>query len=75
MVTEILLLDISDQGVKIRLNEKLDTGEEVTLGFSSGKTIYRAKGKVRHFSEADEEYLPYQVGIQLEAIHQDRIGS
>jgi PilZ domain-containing protein len=74
-ITEILLIDISDQGMKIQINKRLCPGEKIAIGFSSYPIVYKALGLVRHVKDLDQEGRPcFQAGIQLTGIHQDLTG-
>ncbi len=74
--TKIILMDISDSGMKIQLQEKLVKDESITLGFLSEDLVYKAVGRVKHTKELQlENEGVYQAGIEITGIHQDlRVG-
>ena len=73
LITKILLLDISNTGMKIQLKENLNQDEEITLGFLDEEVVYKYICKVRHISgESSEGSDSYQAGIEITGIHQDK---
>lgn len=71
-IVKILVLDISDTGMKIQIGEQLKADEEITLGFMGEEIVYKALGKVKYLNETQVDQQPvYQFGIQLTGIHQD----
>ncbi len=69
---KILILDISEMGMKIQIDEKLDSDEEITMGIVGEDIIYKAICLVKHVDEAQlEGKTIYKIGTQLIGIHQD----
>lgn len=71
-IAKILLLDISDSGMKIQLQEALKENEKITLGFMSDDLIYKAIGIARHLTQVGQDGQTFfQAGIELTGIHQE----
>lgn len=71
-VMPILLLDVSDGGMRFQVKKQLGQDETVILGFLSSYLVYKAVGSVRHVKEvAGRNQVMYEAGIQLTGIHQD----
>ncbi|MCG8338020.1 MAG: PilZ domain-containing protein [Proteobacteria bacterium] len=69
---KILILDISEMGMKIQIDEKLEHNEEITLGIVGEDVIYKAICLVKHVEPAqDGKTESFKVGTQLTGIHQD----
>lgn len=71
-VIQVMLLDISDAGMKIKLREKLNMDERVVIGFFSSDLVYKAIGNVRHIKEVSgREVNLYETGVRITGIHQE----
>ncbi len=69
---KILILDISEMGMKIQIDENLDINEEIILGIVGEDVIYKAICLVKHVEPAKGDTSEsYKVGTQLIGIHQD----
>jgi hypothetical protein len=71
-IIRILILDISEMGMKIQIDEKLELNEEITLGIVGEDVIYKAICHVKYIESVQQDNSgSYQVGTQLIGIHQD----
>lgn len=71
-VIKILVLDISEAGMKIQIMERLEANEEITLGFMGKQIVYKAIGLVKRMEEVlQDQKTYYRLGIRLTGIHQD----
>ena len=70
-VTQALILDISDLGMKVKVKDKLEIGEKITLGFFGTETAYKVMGEIvreQSLDENDETF--FELGIKLFEVHQ-----
>ena len=67
-----VILDISDAGMKLVMNDEFKTGEVITLSFIGQKLLYKATGKVIRSQVIDNQpAFGYEIGIRFTAIHQE----
>ena len=71
-ITQALITDISESGMKLKIEPPLERGERITLGFLGRDLIYKAIGEVVRSQAAPDKNTPLlEVGIRLKGIHQD----
>jgi hypothetical protein len=71
-ITKILILDISNMGMRIQVETSLDPGNTITIGVLNDYMVYKSIGTVTHIKEVQSnENIVYEIGMRLTAIHQE----
>ena len=67
-----VILNISDAGLKLIIDEQFDIGEIITISFIGQKLLYKATGRVIRLQPVDHPgSKKYEIGIRFTAIHQE----
>lgn len=70
-LTQALILDISDSGMRLKLVSEISESEKVTLGFLGTEVVYKAEGSVVRLKKNQIEAPDsYEIGVKLSGIQQ-----
>ena len=71
-IIEVMLMDISDVGLKIILQEVIEPNEEVVIGFLAPDVVYKALATVKHVKKVIGSSVNFfEAGLRITGIHQE----